>query len=240
MSARIGWVLAFLLAPWAARAEDAFDRDARDPLKPRVPAVSGAFFSKAGLLEAQPSAAISVQDAFFRKYVFGLEVARHFTDTLSVNGRGAYAVSEVATTIHLCAPPTGPGAPLDCRSPTRRDLEGHAPGDIAFLVSGGAQWAPVYGKLGLAAEAFARFDLYLTGGAALVGYRGPSDGGGSSLRLSAGGYAGLGSRWVLLRWLALRAEVTDLVYPEVYRLGSAQVSAVRTQLFAQVGVSFFL
>ena len=201
-----------------------------------IPAVSGDVFSKAGRFEVTPSATLSVKDAFYRKYVFGLEASYHFRETFSVGGYAGYALTTPARAMQICGTVD---APYACGFPTAADLDGRASGQVVGLAGLDLVWAPIYGKVSLFAESFVNFDLYLLAGAALVGYRGPADGGGSVFRPGLGGKVGLGTRIFLTRSLALRASAQDLAYSEVVRRGDVTRTLLHQEFFIELGLSLF-
>jgi hypothetical protein len=58
--------------------------------------------------------------------------------------------------------------------------------------------------------------------------------------LAPGGNAGLGFRFVVNDFLAVRLELRDLVYNEVGNEAGVAVSSIRNQLMAELGLSIFL
>jgi outer membrane beta-barrel protein len=214
------------------------DKDSRGLLS-RIPPVSGNVFLKSGRTEIFPLAAISFRDAFYRKYVLGLEIAHHFHETFAVSGRGAYAFTRESRAMQICDGADPSSAGVSCHAPTKLELDGRAPGQIQYMAGLDLQWSPIYGKVALSGELFGNFDLYLLVGAEVVGYKGPTDGPGSVLKPTLGGEAGIGARIFLNRWLTLRWEVKDLVYSESVRLNDVTSSSLRQQFFFQLGFSLF-
>ncbi|MCL2626112.1 MAG: outer membrane beta-barrel domain-containing protein [Cystobacterineae bacterium] len=200
------------------------DKDAKGPLRERVRPVSGQFFKLDGRFELSPGVAFSLRDAFFNKYILGGLLAYHFTEELGLALRGGYALSTVSGATQVCD--TG-----GCQVPTRQKLESFsAYGNIRVMGDLELQWAPIYGKISLSAEAFLPFKLYVFIGPGVVMY-GPQ----GDLKLSFGGTAGIGFRFAATRWLAVRMEFRDFVYQE--RIGSDR--SIRNQLMFDFGLSFF-
>jgi outer membrane beta-barrel protein len=233
-------------APGAAEQEAGdvaeIDKDATGPLRERIRPVSGKLFTKAGRFELSPSASVSFRDAFFTKYVFGGALAFHLSDAFAVSLRGGYALNTVSGAGQKCVVDPAEG-PVGCRAPTFAELDGLGEGQILLLGGADLQWAPIYGKLGLLAESFAHFDLYAIGGVSVVQYAAPRPGTtltGSQPALSYGGNVGVGSRFFLNRWLTLRAELRDLIYPEVTRRRGPTAPVLRNQFLFELGVSVFL
>ncbi len=215
------------------------DKDRTGPLRERVRPVSGHLFMKRGRFEFSPSATRSLNDAFFTKYVFGGTFGFFPSEEVGLHLRGGYALPFVSSAAQIC--PRDDAGGRTCQKPALRDLDGRAPGQMSWLAGADVSWSPLYGKVGLLAERFLHFDLYVLGGVSAVGYQGParSEGGASVGRMSLGGNLGVGSRVVISRWMTLRAELRDLVYSE--RTGPAGVnSALRNQLMFELGFSMFL
>jgi len=246
-----------LVAPVLARAQAAnseeeeagdvseVDKDRLGPLRERVPPVSGHLFLKKGRFEFSPSATVSLRDAFFTKYLFGGTLTYHPMETLGVSLRVGYAVNAVAGAAQICTFSDGTdGGTRGCSSPSLKELDGKAPGQLKLMGGVDVQWAPIYGKLSLLAEKFVHFDLYGILGASVVQYRGPELD--PTLALTApaknymtpGGNVGVGLRFFFNRWVTLRTEVRDLIYVE--KSGNPdKENYLRNQLLFELGVSFF-
>jgi outer membrane beta-barrel protein len=210
------------------------DKDRVGPLRERIRPVSGHMFRKRGRFEASPSLTLSTTDAFFSKYVFGGTLGFFPTEELGIHARLGYALNAVSGAAQICITEES-GIERGCSAPLHRDLDGRAPGQITLLGGLDAQYAPVYGKVALVAESFLSFDLYVLGGAALVGYRGPAEVG-SSQQMTLGGNVGVGGRVFINKWMTLRAELRDLIYQEQIHGGSS----LRNQLMFELGFSMFL
>jgi outer membrane beta-barrel protein len=210
---------------------------ARDigPLKSRIPPVTGHVFMLKSRFELTPELSLSMKDAFFSKYVFGVELAYHATETLGFDVHAGYSKATVSGSAQIC---TQDGATRGCKSPTMEQIDGRAPGQITALGGLDVQWAPIYGKISLLAESFLHFDLYGRAGVALVQYAGPSDvaGTSSTKKITPGGELGLGLRFFANRWITVRTELDDVVYPEQLEDGT---KPMRQQLMFRLGVSFF-
>ncbi|MBZ4396952.1 outer membrane beta-barrel domain-containing protein [Myxococcus faecalis] len=246
------WLLALCLtAPVLAHAQASEEEEAGDvsevdkdrlgPLRERVRPVSGHVFLKKGRFEFSPSATVSLRDAFFTKYIFGGTLTYHPMETLGVSLRLGYALTSVAGAAQICTFSDGTdGSTRGCSSPTMKDLDGQAPGQLKLMGGVDLQWAPIYGKLSLLAEKFVHFDLYGVVGASVVQYRGPDLDDTTGLLakdyLTPGGNVGVGLRFFFNRWVSLRTEVRDLIYVEKSRTSD---SYLRNQLMFELGVSFF-
>ncbi len=207
------------------------DKDSSGPLRDRIPPVSGHVFLMDGRFEVSPELGISLRDAFFTKYLFGASFTYHFTETLGVSLRGGYTLSIISGAAQICEPL---GA---CRAPTYDELtknggvsQNKAYGLMTFVSSLDFQWAPIYGKISLIAEKVLHFNMYVLGGPMVLSY-GPNG------TITAGGNVGLGFRFVVNKWLAVRLELRDLIY---FEQGFPTTNtSVRNQLMVGLGFSMF-
>lgn len=223
---------ALSLAPAAARASEA------DAFEGRIPPVAGQLYRKAGRFEISPIAQLSLNDAFFSKYLFGARLGYHFSELLGVSGSfsGGPSVATGSTTV--C--PSNAG----CRSATSAELY-QVPGHVNWI--GGVELgiSPIYGKLNLFAEQVVHFDLSLLAGADLIAYRRVLDATTASSTAAAGsspptdttpgGHLGLGARFFLSPDLALRLEIKDYLY----RMPVQGRTETESQLLSELGLSFF-
>ena len=218
------------LAPAAARGSEA------DAFENRVKPISGQLYQKAGRFELSPGAEISLNDAFFQKFLFGGKLTYHFTEWLSLSGSGAVGPSRATGSTLVCPPNDA------CRPATEAQLAA-VPGEILMKAGGEIGFSPVYAKLNLLAEKAIHFDLSLLLGADWISYREilpPPTSPGVAVdpgKVSAiGGHVGLGTRVFLSEWAALRVEVKDCVY----RVDVAGNTRWQQQLFVETGLSFFV
>ncbi len=228
-------VAAVALAPGLARgsAADAFEN--------KIPPVSGQAYQKAGKLEVTvPSVELSLNDAFYSKYLFGAKLGYHLSEYFAVAVTGAYgATSTTGSTVVCEAQPAGGSS---CQTAAPEQLY-QVPGQIRWLAAGELQFAPVYGKVNVFAELAVHFDLFLLGGVDLVSYRdvisaadakpGVAQPGNAT---AVGGHLGVGSRIFLASFMALQLEAKDVLY-SVPHLTTGQL---QNQLFFDLGLSFFV
>lgn len=219
------------------------DKDALGPLRERIRPVSGHLFLKKGRFEFSPSAAVTIRDAFFRKYILGGTLTYHPLETLGISLRAGYSIPTVSGSAQICNFTEGEGGVTrGCSAPTFEALDGRAPGQISLLGGLDLQWAPIYGKISLLAESFAHFDMYGILGASFVQYRGPPDRDANGVALgpnkslmTGGANVGVGLRFFLNRYMTLRTEVRDLIYVEK----AEPENSLRNQLLFELGFSFF-
>ena len=251
---------------WAQKSEEEagdvseVEKDATGPLRDRIQPVSGHLFLMDGRFELSPALGLSFRDAFFTKVMFGAALTYHFTETFAASLRGAYMLSLVSGSAQLCTQPgSQSGRPAECHAPTMTQLTQDADGTarnkayglMTFLGTIDLEWAPLYGKVALFAENVLYFNMYGLAGPALVVY-------GPSAAVTVGGNLGLGFRFAINRWLAVRLELRDTLYNEVgwpevvvrdadgrvvkKSDGTPQTEApqsLRNQLTAELGLSFF-
>jgi outer membrane beta-barrel protein len=208
-------------------------------LKDRIPPVIQRVFLLKQRWELVPSVAFSFRDAFFTKYVFELSLTYNFNDTMGVMARAGYAANTVSGSAQICT--TGStGSARGCTSPTYDQLNGSATGQIKFLGALDFQWTPIYGKFNFFAEWVVHFDLYFIGGPAFLSYAGPPPSGqtGSASVFTVGGEVGLGMRFFLNKWMALRFELRDDLYGE-HSPTPGGGTTFQNQLFFDIGLGFF-
>jgi outer membrane beta-barrel protein len=261
-ASKLSWALAAALlaaAPALAQkaAEDEagdvseVDKDAAGPLRERVRPVSGHLFLMNGRFEVSPTLGLSLRDAFWTKLLFGAAFTYHFTETMGVSVHAGYTLSLVSGSAQICTPavPADPSSgvaaqPGSCRSPTIDELtkqdgspQNKAYGLTTLLASVDFQWAPIYGKISLFSERALSFNMYGLIGPTFVLY-GPSG------AATVGGNVGLGFRFFVNEWIAVRAELRDVIYyeagyvPPSAPAGTASGS-LRNQLLFELGVSMF-
>ncbi len=230
-----------LLAPVTARAQSKSDAFAG-----KIPPVSAALYRKAGRLEVTLSGNLSVNDAFYNKYFGGLKLGYHFTESISAGAFFAGGVNTKAGSAQVC--PSNQGC-----HPASRVQMFQVPGNIQYIAGVEGAWTPVYGKLSFFSERVGHFDLGLVAGASWINYQKAvaqteaedldAAGKHPPLASTIGGHAGIGARVFFSEWMALRLEFRDYVYsvsvPNWQENGRAKRD-LQNQLFAELGVSFFL
>jgi outer membrane beta-barrel protein len=240
VASRAPWTALLLLAaalPLAARAGNK-----ADAFEGKIKPISGQLYEKAGRFEITPVLALSLEDAFFTKYLAGLRVGYHVNESLAV--ALAFAAGTTSPTGSAVVCPANQG----CRPASAAELY-QVPGRIRSTVSADVAWTPVYGKLNLVAEQVAHFDLGLVGGADLVIHDALLSanqamvlGQKPSSRSGVGGHVGLAIRLFLGETLAIRWEVRDLIYavdvPNIQESGKPR-SDIQNQLFTELGLSIF-
>ncbi|MEZ4272646.1 MAG: outer membrane beta-barrel domain-containing protein [Myxococcota bacterium] len=92
-------------------------------------------------------------------------------------------------------------------------------------------WIPIYGKLSLFNRAIVPFDFYLLAG---LGFAQAGDNTRPAMNW------GVGQRFMLADWMALRFEVFDQIYLDTQLVNDQPRSDVQNFLMVQVGLSLFL
>jgi outer membrane beta-barrel protein len=93
------------------------------------------------------------------------------------------------------------------------------------------QWAPIYGKLSLAAEAVLHFDTYIAAG---VGFVAPNQ---SDTTMAAN--LAIGQHYFINRWVALRLEVREQIFAWARNPATDAQTHWQGFLSASVGACFF-
>ena len=200
-----------------------------DELEDRIPAVSGALFLKAGRHEITPIFDLSLADAFRQKLMVGLAYSYHFSEVWAATGRFSYTVlSHGAGAAKVC--PT----PEQCGAPTPAELD-TLPGNLKLQADLAVEFSPIYGKVSFIAEKVLHFDVYATVGLGLTGYGLTKDGVDKS-GMSPSVVMGVGQRYFLDSWLAVRLELLDSLYFQPTGKVASQLS---NQMMFTVGFSFF-
>ena len=230
---------ALVLAVLAAAAPRAARASAADAFENKVRPVSGQLYTKAGKLELTvPSVGLSLNDAFFSKYVAGAKLGYHVSEYVSFAVTGLLATANPTGSTSVC-PVNSP-----CRPATQAELD-LVPGQVRWMAGAELAFAPVYGKLNLVAEKSIHFDMSIFAGGDLVAFRDvvPRDASGGTRATASPGDAtspgvhlGLGARVFLARAVALRLELRDVGY----WVPHLDQGTFQTQLLAEVGLSFLL
>jgi outer membrane beta-barrel protein len=206
---------------WAAPASA--DEEART-LKDRIRSVSNRMFVKSGRMELTvfPLTSVSLNDAFFQKLGGGLGLAYHISEAFALQIMGTYSLNLDTdyATYH--------GSKVDTEIPFA--------GKRTVMFGADFCWAPVYGKVSLAAEWILHFDTYLMGGVGAIGGEQEKD---SSFSIA--GSFGMGVRLFFNRTFALKMEIKDYVVfnDKVTFAGLEPKADVQHQLMFNLGLSIF-
>lgn len=183
-------------------------------LQQRIRAVTRHVFLKEGRFELAPSAGITTNDPFFRRWQLGARASYHINEVFSVDVGGAGVLyDEFLDPAPILGQLSTPVTDL-------AKLYGYADAGVTF--------APIYGKVALMAEWIIHFDTFLSGG---LGATFDSSSGIVHPALELG----VGSRVFLTRWLCLRTDLRDYVFPQ----DRGQGTKVQNLLMLNVGLGVF-
>lgn len=242
-----GWLLlaALVAFPAAVRADEDAAAETRKQaeeekranqrvdldLDQRIRPVSGNLFLKDGRHEFSPTVDLSLNDAFFSKYVFGLRYAYHLSEKWSVGGNVGWALSTPSGSVTTCD-----SSGENCATPSKERLA-RTPGDFDVLAGVDVSWAPLYGKISVLAEKVLHFDTYALAGAGVLRTRLAGEGEvDPTSAIEPEVHLGVGQRYFLGRSATLRFEIRDVLYQQ--EIGGR--NDLQNQLLFGVGLSFFL
>lgn len=206
-----------LSGPSAAAEEDG------RTLKERIQSVSNRLYGKSGRLELTlyPMTSLSLNDAFYQKFGGGLGLAYHFSESLSASLFGTYNLSLETSNASYYG-----------------HKEEYVPfaGKRTFLGGLDFMWAPLYGKVSLAAEWIMHFDTYILAGIGFIGNEQAAD----KTSFGFSGAFGLGARFFFTPMVALRLEVKDyVVFNDEVTFKTQSKTGVQQQLLFNIGLSLF-
>lgn len=244
-------LLAFVLV--LAVSSNATADTQSDRYDSKAPAVRKPLYTKKGKHELSVSFGLSTNDAFYQNYYPNVMYNYHATSWLSLGLMASAAINQpTGLTNTLCKSPT-PGQQTNAAcNPNPKDTDspgfGVAP-DVRrpFFFSQialEARFAPIYGKLNVFSEAIVHFDFYLLISGGLFLTHPPDVTGASTLSSPDGmgfypfGGIGIGQRYFLLKWLALRWEFRGLLMPENFK-NRGDETRLRVDLAVNIGFSFF-
>jgi outer membrane beta-barrel protein len=203
-------------------------------LEDRIRPVSGSLFSRAGRHELTPEFGLSLDDAFFSKYMFGLRYAYHVIESVSVGLRAGYAISTSSGNVAVCDSTTGV-----CAAPTKDQLV-RAPGNMSLVAGIEGAWAPLYGKINVVGEKALHFDTFLEGGLDGVQYADPSGDTPGASKFTFGFHVGVGQHYVINDFTAVRIDLRDVIYRGTRDEVGVATPVFENQLMLTIGLSFFL
>ncbi len=195
-------------------------------LRKRIKSVSSKMYVKSGRLELTllPMTSMSLNDAFYQKFGGGLGIAYHFTESLSLGIVGTWSLNFPTSNAGLYG---------------SQNEEIPFAGKRNLLVGLDLMWAPLYGKVSLAAEWIMHFDTYITGGIGAVGgWQLDQVRDEQSFGLAAS--FGLGVRLFASRTFAIKAELKDyVVFNDTVTFEGQEISDVQHQLLFNLGLCVF-
>jgi outer membrane beta-barrel protein len=206
----------------AATSEDgtrdtALDEGISLTLEDRIKAVSRKVFLKQGRFELAPTLGITTNDPFFRTWSVGGRANWHLNDAFALELGGAYVPPFFIEKLPALE------ALREQASLINADAK------LVGWVDGGVTFSPVYGKVAILSDAIIHFDTFVAAG------------GGAMFDTNADFVhptmdIGAGLRVFLLRWLVVRVDLRDYVFPQ----DRNNISTLQNLLVLNLGVGFFL
>ena len=186
----------------------------------RVKAVQRKHFLKRGRLEAVPSFALSLNDAFNSKVGAGLAVNYHLADSIALSAHYDQFYRAQSDNVRI--------AKRELRSLLLASAIDWTAG-VDFV------WTPIYGKLAWF-NTIVQYDLFLATGVGGVWSQTSGDPVGDGLHPSID--AGIGQRFAFTDWMAFEFWVKQLLY--VDRPQDREIAEIQKVLTMNVGLSFWL
>jgi outer membrane beta-barrel protein len=207
--------------PAAAAAPKATESTAADASAlDRVKAVQRKPVMKRLRAEVTPMASASLNDAFYTHYAAGLGLVFYPHDNFAFGVSGLWLI----------------GHPRSDNVEVVREGQTSVPATFEQPMIFGTvdlYWIPIYGKVSLFDSSIFHFDFYITTGFGVVRFE-------EGDRMPGAASAGLGQRFMISDWLALRLELRDYLFLDTQEVAGQPRSDVQSYLMFQGGVSFFL
>jgi outer membrane beta-barrel protein len=184
-----------------------------------------------GKHELTPLFAVSMADKYTAHIGGGLAYTYHMLETLSIQAEGMYLYGyDSSLTNELYKKQA---APVES---DRTEMTYYAGVDLI--------WAPLYGKLNLFSAATVSFNIYLTGGAGVVGTKVYNVTDKVYKNVDAAKFAGKvggGLQFFALNWLNIKFEFSDIIFTATGQdnEGKAVSSTLNNAMFI-LGVGFLL
>ncbi len=167
-------------------------------LQDRIRAVSRRVFLKRQRFELVPGFGFQTNDPFSRPFSIGARASYHFNEEFALDFGGAYAPPFFVQQLQDVRLLGGDAADLQKARDTTAIMAGY--------VDGGVTFSPFYGKLALMAEQVLHFDGFVSAGLGVTFDN-------SDNFIHPALELGLGGRVFLLKWLTVRADLRNYIYP---------------------------
>jgi|GEM_PF-1176484 len=185
-------------------------------LQDRIKAVARKTFVKTGRFELQPSMMVTVNDAFFRSFAAAGRVSWHLNEAFALEVGGAYIPPFFVQKLE----------PVDLLREQLALI--NADNKVFALADVGLTFSPLYGKVAVLGDGIIQFDGFLSAGVGAT-----FDNGVDLVHPTMN--IGAGARVFLTRWLVVRGDLRDYVYPQE----KAGISTLQNLLFVSVGLGFY-
>lgn len=195
----------------------ALDEGINLTLQDRIKAVSRKVFLKANRFELFPAVGVTTNDPFYRTWSIDGRAAWHLNDALAIEVGGAFVPPFFVEKLPM----------VDLLREQAQLINVDA--KLLGRADAGVTFSPLYGKLAILSDAIIHFDAFAIAGAGAV-----FDTNQDLVHPSMD--VGAGLRVFLLRWLVVRADLRDYVYPQ----DRSGISTLQNLLTLNLGVGFYL
>ena len=179
--------------------EDAVvEEETQKTLQDRIRAVSRRVFLKKQRFELVPNVGLTTNDPFVRAFPVGVRGSWHFNEEFAIDFGGNFVPPFFVQELQDVRLLSGDDKELD---PARNNSA-----ILLSTIDAGVTFSPFYGKFALAGEHVVHFDGFLSAGLGAVFDT-------SRELVHPSLEVGLGARVFLLRWLTVRADLRNYVYP---------------------------
>ena len=185
-------------------------------MQDRIKAVARKTFVKTGRFELLPSMMVTVNDAFFRSVAGAGRISWHINEAFALEVGGAYIPPFFIQKLE----------PVDLLREQLALI--NADNKVYALADVGLTFSPLYGKVAVLGDGIIQFDGFLSAGVGAT-----FDNGADLVHPTMN--IGAGARVFLNRWLVVRADLRDYVYPQE----KAGISTLQNVLFVGVGLGFY-
>jgi len=186
-------------------------------LQDRIKAVARKTFLKAGRVELDPMVQMTVNDAFIRTWAVGGRLAWHINDAFALEVGGGYV------------PPAFSQRLEPAELLKERLALINIDNALVGMADVGLTFSPLYGKVAVFGDGIVNFDGFVSAGVGAT-FDNSVD------VLHPAMDVGVGARVFLTRWLVLRGDIRDTLYPQE----KSQISTLQNLMFVGVGVGFYL
>jgi outer membrane beta-barrel protein len=185
-------------------------------MQDRIKAVARKTFLKTGRFELEPNMMFTVNDPFIRSFAAGGRVSWHINEAFALEIGGGYIPPFFVQKLE----------PVDL---LRKELALiNADNTLFALADVGLTFSPLYGKMAVFGDGIIHFDGFVSAGVGAT-----FDNGADVVHPAMN--VGVGGRIFLTRWLVLRGDLRDYIYPQ----DKAGISTLQNLVFVSLGLGFY-
>jgi outer membrane beta-barrel protein len=185
-------------------------------MQDRIKAVARKTFVKTGRFEFHPNLMFTVNDPFIRNFAAGGRLSWHLNEAFAVEVGGGYIPPFFVQQLE----------PVELLEDELALI--NADNKLLALADVGVTFSPLYGKMAVFGDSIIHFDGFLSGGVGAT-----FDNGIDLIHPAMN--VGVGGRVFLSRWLVVRADVRDYIYPQ----DKAGLSTLQNLIFVSFGFGFY-